>query len=872
MNAERWARVRAILDDVLAAPEDARAAAIARACAGDAELRRQVESLIGAEGDIDGFLEPPPDPPDGSRAGDIPDDLRGWTRYEILEVIGRGGMASVYKARDPRLQRLVAVKVISGTDATTVQRFLHEAEAQARVEHDNVLKVYETGTIGAHHYIAMQYVAGPTLTGVRDETTLERKVRLMRDIAEGLHAAHRQGLIHRDIKPGNVLIERGDDGLKPYLLDFGLATELGAQGLTEDGVVIGTPRYMAPERVAHGAAGLDRRSDIYSLGATCYEFLSGVPPFGESAGLQVLVEVIRTNLTPIGSLMPSLPREIDAIVSKCLEPDPQRRYGSARELAEDFDRFLNGEPVLARPSGAVSRLARRARRSPRAAAAITALAALSLIAGGWSGYSTWRGTRQTALAQMLGQQMQDLEWMLRAAQMSPLHAIQAEKDEVRGRLARIEALVAREGSWARGPGNYAIGRGLLTIGDAARAREFLERAWDAGYRAPDAALALGLAHGEILRIESTRALRIAADAERAARLDALDRAHRQPALAFLEAGRAGALVPPPYVEALIAAHRGDTAAAIARADDASRRTPWLFEARLLIGHLELSAAVTQYHFGHTADAVARARAADTYYTEAHDIAPSAIDAYMGRCSVAGLLLHISFHRPAEGAEVPLERIEPCAQAVTVDPANSDAYRLYSEAIRYWGNTRVIRREDPGDAYARAEKLAQDAIERSGAAIEALAALAGVYMDRGWWESRTARDPRGSIDGAIAVFERVLAADPRHESAANEMGQTLQLRGRYEAANGLDPTPSFDRAIASYQRALGINPATMFHYSSMTRAARDRAAAQAGRGVDPVPALRAVLRFLHGLPPDARLPARAEATSMIEALMRTYATS
>ena len=125
---------------------------------------------------------------------------------------------------------------------------------------------------------------------------------------------------------------------------------------------------------------------------------------------------------------------------------------------------------------------------------------------------------------------------------------------------------------------------------------------------------------------------------------------------------------------------------------------------------------------------------------------------------------------------------------------------------------------------------------------------------------------------VAMIEAVLAADPRHESAANEMGQTLQLRGRYEAANGLDPTPSFDRAIASYQRALGINPATMFHYSSMTRAARDRAAAQAGRGVDPVPALRAVLRFLHGLPPDARLPARAEATSMIEALVRTYATS
>src|SRR5579871_1917719 len=508
--------------------------------------------------------------------------------------LGSGGMAAVYKAWDPRLRRFIAIKIIPERDEATVNRFVREAEAQARVEHEHVATIFETGSVGPHRYIAMQFVDGPPLTRVRAETTLDEKIELMAKVADGLHAAHRLGLVHRDVKPGNILVERGPDGLKPYLVDFGLAADAAAPGVTQTGVIVGTPRYMAPERLHGRDATLDRRSDIYSFGATLYEFLGGTPPFDDRSGLQLLIDIAERDVRPLREVMPGVPLELDAIVSTCLEKDPARRYPSARSVADDLRRYLNGEPVHARHTGVARRIAVKARRHPRLAAAFALLATAVVVAAAEGGYQYWRGARQAEFARQLGEEIRNVDWLYRAAQMSPLHAIAPEKQQVHAQMDRVAAMMGTVGSAGIGPGEYALGRGWLTLGDENRAIEHLLRAWGAGYRTADVAMALGLAHQQRFHAELTRAQRIDNDRERLARIAELERTVRTRARTFLRDGRASALAPARYVDALLASLDGDTASALQAAADAARQTPWLFEAHLLAGQIHFERAVDAY--------------------------------------------------------------------------------------------------------------------------------------------------------------------------------------------------------------------------------------------------------------------------------------
>ena len=872
MRPERWHRIKDVLSLALKRPPAERASALDDACRDDPSLRPDVEAFLQSEQEMSsGFLEAPLAGPEAALEDDSDDDasvpleLLEWTRYQNLTRIGRGGMATVYKAWDPQLRRTVAIKLISGRDPLTIKRFLREAETQAGVEHDHVLKVYETGELGHHHYIAMQYVNGPTLLGVRDDTTLDQKVELMLKIADGLQAAHGHGLVHRDIKPGNILIEESAEGFKPYVLDFGLAVEVGAPALTKTGVVMGTPRYMAPERIHGGAAALDRRSDIYSLGATFYEFISGTAPFASSSGLQVLVDVLESEFKPLRALQPTIAPELDAIVAKCLEKDPRLRYPSARALADDLRRYLDGDAVTARPTSRMGRLVRRARKHPRLAAAFGTMGLVMLLLAASSAYGYWRTARQTELAQRLGEEIRDVEWLYRAAQMSPLHAIEPQKQQVRQRIAQIEQIVVQAGSIASGPGHYAVGRALLALRDDATALQRLERAWAAGYRTPDAAAALGLAHDEVFRAEYAKAQQIDADAARAARLRVLEIAHREPALRYLEAGRASAIVPPKYVEALIASHRGDVNGAIGLAEAAARETPWLFEARLLQADLEFKQAVASYLKGGIAEAGQRTSSADRYYADAERIAATSFDAYRGRCAVAGLALHMESHGlPGDVDATKRQAEESCARALVVEPDNPAGHGLYADAVDSWATYLVQHRQNPGDAYDRAEHLAARAMALSGDAIEPRLALASVLMNRAWWQSRDDQDPRASADRAIAMFTQALATDPRNLAATDNMGQTLLLRSRYEVRHGLDALQTLDRAVAILQKTTELDPALASAYRVLSRAAIERADEQARRGEDPTPGLTRVLQFIEhagGNPAQAR---RVEAVARLRA--------
>jgi len=297
--------------------------------------------------------------------------------YRILDVLGRGGMGVVYRAVQLKADRVVALKMLrAGADAVSAEadRFRTEAQAIARLHHPGIVQVYE---VGEHHgvaFIALEYVGGGSLAERLRQAALPPAVAaaLVGDLAAAVRHAHERGVVHRDLKPSNVLLSEDD---VPKIADFGLAKKLDDVGMTLSGAILGTPSYMAPEQ-AHGGRNPGPSVDIYGLGAILYECLTGRPPFRAATPMETLIQVTQTEVVPVRQLAPAVPRDLEVICLKCLAKDPGRRYASAADLADDLRRFLDAEPITARPVGWVERAGRWVSRNPALTAALAAAAAL----------------------------------------------------------------------------------------------------------------------------------------------------------------------------------------------------------------------------------------------------------------------------------------------------------------------------------------------------------------------------------------------------------------------------------------------------------------------------------------------------------------
>jgi serine/threonine protein kinase len=355
--------------------------------------------------------------------------------YEILEVLGQGGMGVVYQARQTQLDRLVALKMIlAGPCARLEQRarFRAEAEAAARLRHPNVVQIYDVGEHDGQPYFSMEYVDGGSLAQKLAGSLLPTRqaAELAATLADAVHAAHQHGIIHRDLKPANILLQKNSpqrhkehkeedkenyssvpsscslclcgEFFLPKITDFGLARRLddNAAGPTQTGAILGTPSYLAPEQAEGKTRTVGPAVDVYALGAILYEMLAGRPPFQGESTLETLEQVRTREPIPPSRLRPRVPRDLETICLKCLEKEPHRRYAGADELAGDLRRFLAGEPIRARPTPGWERAVKWTRRKPAVAGllAVSAAAAASFL-GLWFDFTLrLRAERNHALA------------------------------------------------------------------------------------------------------------------------------------------------------------------------------------------------------------------------------------------------------------------------------------------------------------------------------------------------------------------------------------------------------------------------------------------------------------------------------------------
>lgn len=365
MNPAERDRLEGILASVYEAEAAGRSPDLDALCGGDAALRREVEAALALDEDIDSAF--------GSLRSTLRADAPGANvgRFRIEATLGEGGTGRVFRAVDPDRGGHVALKVQRVPDQITRLRLQREAEITAAIDHPNIVRVHEVGEADGLAWIAMELFEGTTFGDWAAQRPPREIARAAAAVARALHAAHAQGVVHRDVKPSNILM-RGD---APCVADFGLAKTLDAERLTREGIALGTMPYMAPEQLTGDRALMDARTDVYGLGAALYDVVAGQPPFAGDSGDQLLRDILARDPKPL-PLVAAL-RDLDTVVAKALAKEPGHRYATAEEMARDLERFGRGDPVVARRRGLASRGWRQVRRHPRLALAFTSLVALS---------------------------------------------------------------------------------------------------------------------------------------------------------------------------------------------------------------------------------------------------------------------------------------------------------------------------------------------------------------------------------------------------------------------------------------------------------------------------------------------------------------
>lgn len=742
-------------------------------------------------------------------------------RYLLGPERGRGGMGRVHLAWDPMLKRVLALKLLHNADPMQILRLVREAQSQARIEHPHICRIYEVNAEG-QPYIAMQYIQGRPLGEMRQHLSRERIVRILAEVADAVHAAHRASLIHRDLKPSNILVERlGEDEFKPYVLDFGLARETTLEDMTLSWCFAGTPAFTSPEQARSEPPAPSM--DIYSLGATLFALLSGHPPIEAVTVAAALVQQAEGRFQQLRRLCPDIPKDLDTITSKCLELDPGRRYSTAFDLAEDLRRWLAGLPIHARPVPRRERLWRWLKLHRTFAVTLAlGLAATATVTGvHWQ--LTRRAARQVEISQRFFGEIRIIESLLHIQRLLAPHDMRPALESVKARLWDMEAMMQKLGALAEGPGHHALGRGYLLLDDVERAGTHFHRAWSRGYRTPE--VCLGLSHyyrQKYLEVMSApprpgkQAIpeHLRPDYLRAKALEYQAKAGTQP------------MDIPALAEAQYALLDGRIEDALRHCELALRQAPWAYEAH------QIEAACWRLQVRRQLERDRR----DLAFQAMERVQESLEKALaIGRSDLnlhTALLQHMS-RAAVLASESGTPTLEPFLkgdevfeQALTIDPRDPE---LWSSWVGLRNRRAVIALTRGDDPSALIEETRQRLITAFPVSVmdPSLRWHLGVshwhQADALW---RLGRDPEPQAQEAWKVL-------PAH---ALERAEVALVVVRHRIQSGGDPTDLLQSAESLIRAVIRQAPEEAYPFTVLSEAMRTRALWEAERGQDPTPFL------------------------------------
>ena len=757
-------------------------------------------------------------------------------RYEIGELLGQGGMGEVYRATDTMLKRSAAVKFLHGEDPRMVARFLQEARLQARVEHEHVCKVYEAGDFDGHPYIVMQLVEGETLSQAGGHMELAQKARVMMQVSEAVNAANKLGLIHRDLKPTNIMVEKGEDGdWKPIVMDFGLARDIEGPGTTTTGQAVGTPSYMAPEQAQGLKDHMDRRTDVYGLGATLYHLLSNRPPFEGASGIEVMMKVIEEEPVPLRRLDPCLPADLETIVMKCLEKEPARRYESAHLLADELRRFLEGEPISARRASWSYRTMKRARKHK--AIVIVSVAAIIAVAvlGAIGLHARWTAAERARLAQQFGQDVQKINSIMQTAYLQPLHDTRPSKARVRMSMTHVEEEQKSMGALAEAPADYALGCGDMALGNYRAARGHLEAAWNRGMNGPDAASALGLTYGALYKDELDAVKKIQNAERREKQKRQIEKEYRTPAISYLRNGKGMGSLPIEYIEGFIAYFEHNDGDAIDKAQAAFEHDPSLYGAKILEGDALVSVADEKRNHGEDEAAMAEYRLGINAYHAATLIARSDPLCYLRLSSLWTNVMEMDLYGKGGGdLTAHLAEARTAAEsALIADPERPESHATLASVYWLWGQYQIGRGEDPTRVLTIAADAASEAVRLRPDIIRPYLQLAAARHLQAEYDRSMGKDSRPMLTSAIENYKKVIEMEPASPEANENLGLAYENIGDDEAAHGQDPRNSFGESIRYLKKAVELSANDAETFSNLGTAYLGSAEYELTHGGDPL---------------------------------------
>lgn len=610
------------------------------------------------------------------------------------------------------------------------------------------------------------------------------------------------------------MIEKSPAGeLQPVIMDFGLARDANDEntGMTESGAIMGTAAFMSPEQARGDVKRLDRRTDVYSLGATLYDLLAGKPPFAASSMADTLLKVIIEEAPPLRDIRQDTPEALDIIVSKCLNKEPEQRYHTAKAFAEDLSRFLSAERIVGKRLGLVQRLRWRAKNNPRTAVAVVVmiLSILGFIGQGVNVYvqnvrKEREAKRQAELAQRLGQEITVMEWLLRTARGMPAHDLNREKKIVRERMSALQSEFSAFGPGGRALAHYALGRGHMGLHEYPEALKELQQAIDQGFTQGEAYYALGVVLGKHYE-KAMHEARLAGGGEWAKKkLQQIEPQYLRPAIDALTKARAARGGSSEYLEALLAYYKRDFETSIHQADAAIQKSPWLYEAIKLQGDVHLERALQARDSGKNEEAENEFATAVKRFSEAGTVGESDAEVFEGLAEawVRKLEMYVTSGRPiglsydaAVGAADRIGQLEPPSVIGHLKKAFA-AYHTMSTLAQGKGSTERVEQ-----CLTEAQTVLSQQPENPYAQeVSALCYLFAAELAQSRGDS-----PLSYINKSITLLESATRQNPQFLWGLNDLSMAHAVLGmHFQNVGNTEFQDTFRKALNYAEKAIHLD--------------------------------------------------------------------